>query len=83
MVVSVQHRLQSLHPLAHQLQPQLRRGVNEDVAFRGAEKDGTAVAVIRGSVERQTSQEQPTIGTPTEVPVPRKVKVHPIIICGL
>src|SRR5262249_21174750 len=28
------------------------------------------------SGERQTAQSQPSIGTPTEVPVPRKVKVR-------
>jgi len=31
----------------------------------------------RGSGERQTSQSQPIIGTPCDVPVPRKVTVRP------
>ena len=31
---------------------------------------------MRGLVERHTAQSQPTIGTPTEVPVPRNVKVR-------
>jgi hypothetical protein len=30
---------------------------------------------LRGSVEVHTAQVQPTIGTPVDVPVPRKVKV--------
>jgi hypothetical protein len=30
------------------------------------------VRLLRGSLERQTSQLQPITGTPTEVPVPRK-----------
>jgi hypothetical protein len=31
---------------------------------------------LRGSVDWQVAQAQPTMGTPTDVPVPRKVKVR-------
>jgi hypothetical protein len=35
---------------------------------------------LRGSLEVHTAQRQATIGTPTEVPVPRKVKVRAGVI---
>src|SRR5262249_14169305 len=35
-----------------------------------------------GSGERQTGHSHPTIGTPAEVPVPRKVNVRRLMWCG-
>ena len=76
VVVGVEDGVDELDIRAEQLQPQFRRGVDEDVAARRVDEDRAAVAVVRGLVERQTAQSQPIIGTPTDVPVPRKVNVR-------
>ena len=49
--------------------------VSMRIVPRGARIRHGAVALVAGSGERQTAHSQPIIGTPTDVPVPRKVKV--------
>ena len=39
------------------------------------------VRLLWGWVEAQTSQGHPMTGTPTEVPVPRKVRVEDMLAC--
>ena len=57
--------------LAQELDPHLGRRVDQQVAAGKANRTLGRVRWFRGSVEVQTEQSQPIMGTPVEVPVPR------------
>ena len=72
--VGVEHGVHPAQTSAEHLEPQLRRGIDQDDVATGLEQRTGAAAPITGSSERQTAQSQPICGTPKEVPVPRKVR---------
>ena len=77
VVVRVDDRVHQLHVRAEQLQPQLGRRVDEDVAARRADEHRAAVAVVArvGRLADRSSRTRSS-ARPTDVPVPRKVKVR-------
>ena len=65
---------------AQGLRVEVRAGVDEDGVAVVVDADGGAcAAVVRIACEVQTAQSQPSVGTPIEVPVPRKVRVASIV----
>ena len=80
MAVGVEDGVDAADVFAEGLGVEVRAGVDEDGVAVVGEADGRAgAAVARVSVgemaEVQTAQSQPSVGTPMEVPVPRKVRV--------
>ncbi len=74
MRVRVENRVDAPEVVPQRLRPQVRRRVHEHAAARrrsSSAMDGRDRA-SRGSVDRHTPQSQPIIGTPCDVPVPRK-----------
>ena len=72
--VRVNDRIQPLDAGPQHLRAEIGRGVDDDVAVRDEliRMEGRS-RVSRGSVEWQTSQEQPMVGTPELVPEPSTV----------
>ncbi len=73
--------------LADGLCVEVRTGIDEDNAVVVGEAKRGRVRRLRGSpsgetAEAHTAQSQPSVGTPIEVPVPRKVRVASIRECG-
>ena len=75
--VCEQHCIDSVDPISDQLQPQLRRRVDEKSrpAIPVSTNAPTRMRLSRGSGERHTAQPHPIWGTPKLVPVPRKVSL--------
>ena len=81
VAVGVEDGVDAADVLADGLGVEVGAGVDDDVAaVRSEMRTEGRVRRLRGSpramtAERQTAQSQPSVGTPIEVPLPRKVRV--------
>ena len=83
MAVGVEDGVDGAEVFAEGLRVEVGAGVDEDDAvccIRGG-RDGR-VRRLCGSVEVQTAHWQPRVGTPMEVPLPRKVRVASMRVGG-
>ena len=87
VAVGVEDGVDAADAFAEGLGVEVGAGVDEDDVVVVGDEDGGRVRRLRGSpvgesAEVQTAQSQPSVGTPMEVPVPRKVRVASIVLSG-
>ena len=85
MSVGVQDSVETVDSRGYGLGMEIGAGVDDDVVALPGDEDRRPGAAVAGrgagrpgadeTAERQTAQSQPSVGTPIEVPVPRKVRV--------
>jgi hypothetical protein len=74
VAVGDEHGVDAAEPVRQRLLAQVGGGIDEDLRVpRDVDVDRRAEPLSFGSSEVQTAQSQPIIGTPCDVPVPRKV----------
>jgi len=68
-----QDRVEPVDLGAQGLRPEVRRRIDQDIAPTIADENRRPQAIVRGSLELQTSQWHPIVGTPMLVPEPSTV----------